>query len=298
MDSLGPYSFRYSRDGRSLVLSGNKGHVAQLNWQSWKLENESFLNESVRDSIFIQSNMIAVAQLKFVYIYDAQGIEIHCLKKHVDPERLEFLPYHYLLASIGRTGFLNYTDTSTGKEVASFATKLGRAKAFVQNAYNAVLCVGHSNGQLTMWTPNLDTPVVKMWCHRGGVLAAGFDRSGNYLATAGVDGMVKIWDARMYKLVSSMHAKRSSTSLEFSQTGMLAAAAGSRVTVWKDPHITIAEDPYLIHTVPGEEIENARFCPFEDILGISHSRGFNSLVLFLFLSFNIAANSRIRRAKF
>jgi len=32
--------------------------------------------------------------------------EVHKLKHHVEPMRLEFLPYHLLLASVGNAGFL------------------------------------------------------------------------------------------------------------------------------------------------------------------------------------------------
>lgn len=42
----------------------------------------------------------AVAQQKYVFIYDRDGVELHRLKSHVEPTRLEFLPYHWLLASV------------------------------------------------------------------------------------------------------------------------------------------------------------------------------------------------------
>jgi hypothetical protein len=46
-----------------------------------------------------------------------------------------------------------------------------------QNPWNAVMHLGHSNGVVSMWTPNMSTPVVKMLCHKVGanciILAAG-----------------------------------------------------------------------------------------------------------------------------
>ena len=44
----------------------------------------------------------AVAQKKYVFIYDRDGVELHRLKSHLEPTQLEFLPYHWLLASIVR----------------------------------------------------------------------------------------------------------------------------------------------------------------------------------------------------
>ena len=101
------------------------------------------------------------------YIYDRDGVELHVLRNHIQPLALEFLPYHFLLASVGQAGYLKYQDTSTGDLVSEHRTKLGSCNVIRQNPWNAVLCLGHSNGYVTMWTPNMSLPVVKMLCHRG-----------------------------------------------------------------------------------------------------------------------------------
>jgi U3 small nucleolar RNA-associated protein 7 len=87
-----------------------------------------------------------VAQKQHVFIYDQDGVELHRLKAHVDVTRLEFLPYHWLLVSVGNAGYLKYTDTSIGTLVSEQRTKLGACRAMAQNMHNAVIYLGHQNG--------------------------------------------------------------------------------------------------------------------------------------------------------
>lgn len=100
LPDMGPYRMDYSRNGRDLLLAGRKGHVATMDWREGKLGCELQLNETVRDARWLHNNQFfAVAQKNYTYIYDHQGTEIHCLNKHIEPLFLEFLPYHFLLAS-------------------------------------------------------------------------------------------------------------------------------------------------------------------------------------------------------
>jgi hypothetical protein len=85
---------------------------------------------------------------------------------------------------------LRYQDTSTGQVVAAHRTKLGPCDALRQNPWNAVLCLGHGNGGVTMWTPNLATPAVRMLCHHGPVRSLAADPQGRHLVTTGADGQV------------------------------------------------------------------------------------------------------------
>jgi hypothetical protein len=103
LDQFGPYAMDYSRSGRHLLLAGSMGHVALLNAHTFRLQTEFHLKETVRDVTFLHNNsMFAVAQKQYAYIYDAMGVELHCLRNHVEPTRLEFLPYHFLLVSAVR----------------------------------------------------------------------------------------------------------------------------------------------------------------------------------------------------
>lgn len=101
LDQLGPYICEYTRNGRGLLLAGRKGHVATMDWREGKLGCELQLGETVRDARWLHNNQyFAVAQKRYVYIYDHDGVELHCLRKHTDVTQMEFLPYHFLLATI------------------------------------------------------------------------------------------------------------------------------------------------------------------------------------------------------
>ncbi len=63
------------------------------------------VRETTRDVTFLHNELFyAAAQKKYAYIYDKRGMEVHCLRDHTAPSRLEFLPHHFLLASIGEPG--------------------------------------------------------------------------------------------------------------------------------------------------------------------------------------------------
>lgn len=62
---------------RHLAIASSHGHVATFDWQSGKLHSEIQLKESVRDIKFLHSEaFFAVAQKKYVFIYDQNGVEV------------------------------------------------------------------------------------------------------------------------------------------------------------------------------------------------------------------------------
>ncbi|ETN43795.1 uncharacterized protein HMPREF1541_11119 [Cyphellophora europaea CBS 101466] len=283
---MGPYTADYTRNGRSLLLAGRKGHVATCEWRDGRPGCELNLNETIRDAKWLHNDQyFAVAQKKYTYIYDHAGVEIHCLKKYVETSHLEFLPYHFLLAGIENSGFLRYTDTSTGQIVAEHPTRKGAPTAMAQNPWNAIIHVGHQNGTVSLWSPNSTTPLVKMQTNFGPVRSIGIDRSGHYMLAGGQDLRLKLWDIRALKEVHSYSTRQPASSISISDRGLAAVGAGTGVTIWKDlfthssGDVSKVQSPYLSWGEQGVPISRVEFCPFDDILGVSHSRGFSSIIV-------------------
>lgn len=185
----------------------------------------------------------------------------------------------------GHAGHLKYHDVSTGQMLTQIATRLGSPASMAQNPHSAIIHLGHQNGTMTMWSPNLTTPHVKLLAHRGPVAGIAIDPSensaGRYCATAGLDGTVKLWDGRMWgKEVRHWTVRNAPSTLSYSGRGILAVGGKSGVTTYRDTHRgSGAPKPYLTLPTPGLSAFDARFCPFEDVLAVGHEKGISSLLV-------------------
>ena len=280
-----PYTVNYSRTGRQLLLAGRTGHVAILDALTRNLTMELQLTSppnSIRAATFLHnSSLFALAEKSRVFIYDDKGAEVHMLHDHQEPLALQYLPYHWLLASVGRTGYLKYTDTSTGTKVCEIRTKLGACGVMQANPYNSCMHLGHGTGVVTMYSPAVSTPLVKMLCHKGPITAMAIDLTGKYMVTAGSDKQVKVWDIRTYKEVHSYYSHHAVTDLDLSQTDMLCVGGAGNVNVWKDALRVKQQSPYMSERIGqgGCSVQSVKFRPFEDVLGVGSSEGFSSLVI-------------------
>jgi len=284
LNDYGPYKMKYDRSGRYALLSGSRGHVSIIDQHTMALKTEFYVQDSIRDACFLHDgSMMAVSQEKNVFIYDEEGTEIHRLDGHRRCGGMEFLPYHWLLATIGNTGVLQYQDTSTGNLVSQHRTKMGPCQAIRQNSSNSIIHLGHTNGTVTLWTPSSSEYVVKMLCHKGSpITSLAIDRSGRYMATGGGDSKVKIFDLRMYKEIHQYNTYGGApTALDISQTGILGVGHGCHTTFWKPGALkTKMKQPYMKHQLSGKgPLESLRFRPFEDVCGIGHAGGISSIVI-------------------
>ncbi|XP_046398985.1 WD repeat-containing protein 46 [Ischnura elegans] len=276
---FGPYRLNYSRNGRYLLLGGKKGHVAAMDWVTKKLMCEINVMESIHDVRWLHTEtMYAVAQRSWTYIYDNRGIELHCLKRMDRVTRLEFLPFHFLLTSCSDLGFLTWLDISVGKIVSQFNALKGRLNLMVQNPQNALMCVGHSKGVVTMWSPNSREPLVSMLCHKAPLQSLAVHPSGNYMVTAAADRTLAVWDLRNMGALHRYQLKYTPADLSFSQKGLLAAGMGNVIEVYQDPTVLPVDKPYMRHRCRGR-MSQVAFCPYEDFLGVASDNGFQSVLI-------------------
>ncbi|KAG0459575.1 hypothetical protein HPP92_022703 [Vanilla planifolia] len=279
LPDLGPYKLEYSLGGRYMLVGGRKGHLALIDVLTMRLIKEFQVRETVRDVVFLHSEQFfAVAQKKYLYIYDRHGTEIHCLKEHGVPLKLQFLDKHFLLASVNKFSQLHYQDVSTGEIVGNYRTGLGRTDVMQMNPYNSVIGLGHSGGKVTMWKPTSSNPLVTMLCHHGPVTCVSFHNSGYLMATAGMDRKIKLWDLRKFEALRTYSC--SAQSLHFSQNGLLAMSNGSRINIWRDSVGNHDYERYMAHSmVKGYQVGKVCFRPYEDVLGIGHSMGISSILV-------------------
>jgi U3 small nucleolar RNA-associated protein 7 len=111
------------------------------------------------------------------------------------------------------------------------------------------------------------------------------DRQGRYMVSTGQDLRMNVWDIRMFKQIHSYSTYQPGASVAISDRGLTAVGWGTQVSVWRGLlDAAVAEQdkvrsPYLSWGGDGQRIETVRWCPFEDVLGVTHDKGFASVIV-------------------
>lgn len=105
------------------------------------------------------------------------------------------------------------------------------------------------------------------------------------MVSTGQDTKMSVWDVRTFKEVSSYSLKQPGASVSISDRNLTAVGWGTQATIWKGLFNKSVEDqekvqrPYMAWGGEGHRIERVRWCPLEDVLGISHDKGFSSIIV-------------------
>lgn len=272
---LGPYKCSYSRNGKYLLSTGDKGHISLIDVQNYDTLCELEVEETVRCSTILHNHkLFAVGQKKYMYIYDNTGMEINCIKDVLFTYQMEFLPYHFLLVSIGEFGELVYQDISLGTVVTRKKTKRGPCNIMRQNKKNGIIYLGHKNGHVSLWTPNIDKPVCDIFCSYTPISSIGvYD---NYLITSSTDTN-KIWDIRNQKYIKSFKTPNIINNIEISDTSVVAFSMNTHFRAYKD--FFTSPDLFLKHNTNGNKISSLAFQPFEDICCLGTSTFIQTVIV-------------------
>lgn len=262
-----------------MLLGGRKGHIAAFDWITKRLHCEINVMEEIADVSWLHiEKMFAVAQKKWVYFYDNQGTEMHCVKRLFDVNLLEFLPYHFLLGAASRQGFLSWLDVSIGELVGHFNSNLGDIRIMRQNPSNGVLCVGGGKGVVSMWSPKVREPLAKLLCHSTPISSLALNSTGQQLVTSGLESTVKIWDTRqLNSCLGVLKLRESVDNIDISQKGTMAFSTGKHCQIYNK--ILSDDQQIYLRYKTDEATECLRFCPYEDVLGISSNTGFDSILV-------------------
>jgi U3 small nucleolar RNA-associated protein 7 len=280
LEKGGPYQLQYTISGRTMLLAGHSGHIASVKWNTFDLVHETETEQPIYAiQWMMDDSMYAVAQQLRTYVFNDKGIEIHSMHDFHKVRYLSYLPFHFLLVGATRDTNLIYKDISIGKNVANI--QFEPTHCIAPNHYNALMCLGHSNGQVSMVTPrdHNKKPVVSMFCHKGPVKHIAVDPTGQFLVTASMDNTAKVWDIRKtYQPLCTVNTPSNVSALTISQTGMAALGYADAVIIWK--HTTyLNKRAYLKHKLPIGIVRSLDFCPYEDVLGIGHTKGMSSILI-------------------
>ncbi|RYO78660.1 hypothetical protein DL766_000785 [Monosporascus sp. MC13-8B] len=75
------------------------------------------------------------------------------------------------------------------------------------------------------------------------------------------------------------------SSLAISDRNLTAVGWGTQTTIWKDLFVKHraeqekVQSPYMNWGGEGKRVERVRWCPYEDLLGVSHDSGFSSIIV-------------------
>jgi len=105
------------------------------------------------------------------------------------------------------------------------------------------------------------------------------------MVSTGQDLKMSVWDIRMFKEVNSYFTRQPASSVAISDRGLTAVGWGTSTSIWRGLFTKHAleqekiKSPYMAWGGEGKKIERVRWCPYEDLLGVSHDKGFSSIIV-------------------
>lgn len=94
------------------------------------------------------------------------------------------------------------------------------------------MATGVSNGVIQVWDMKTQAVVTNFNEHKEGISAIAFSENGYYMASSGVDGLVKLWDLRNGNCLQNLEIGSPINALQFDYSGSYLAAAASDLSIF------------------------------------------------------------------
>ncbi len=201
-------SLRFSRNGSLLILGGGRGgkfgHAVVWDVKSGRRVTEvgkEFDSVMSADISADQKMIVIGSPSKKVKCYDtATGEELYLISKHTEwVLSTVFSPDGILLATADRNGNVMVWEASNGGEFFQLGQHKAACVDMAWRADSNVLASCSLDGSISVWEMT-EGKQIKTWAAHGeGVLSIAFTPDGK-LASAGKNGMVRLWDINGNKL--------------------------------------------------------------------------------------------------
>ncbi|KRH94738.1 WD40-repeat-containing subunit of the 18S rRNA processing complex [Pseudoloma neurophilia] len=251
----------YSIDGRFLLLH-NKSSITVFDNKTLNVFYEREI-KNIETSIFLHNEQYCAISADSFYIYNKNGQEIHHLPKYRDVKKMTFLPDHFLLATLHRSPFLKYFDTSIGKEVAAIFIKEKNCSSISRRSDGIVL-IGGNKGTVSFYSPNTKEALCKILVNSAKITSISV-KNDNF-ACSSLQGTY-FYDFR--KLNEPIYRLPKSENVSLSNT--LAFSFRNTVCTF------LNGNPYVKETYKG--VNSIEFAPYEDILTVGTSLGLRNMIV-------------------
>jgi WD40 repeat protein len=166
-------------------------------------------------------------------LYDVQSgklvVELPCPCN--DMHAIAFSPTGQLVAAGGRCGTICVWDTADLKEIGQFKMHKNRIRSLEFTATDEIVSAG--DDQFVRITNSRNPGASRSLPRHASKLYATALLDQQWLATAGSDNLIHIWDARTLKLAGSLKGHTGTvTSLAYAQKILISGSYDTHVRVW------------------------------------------------------------------